>query len=61
MRQLLEDLHLVLLVEAFEQFDGIVGFQFADAFRDRLGFEFFEDLLADGVIDFVERRKIASR
>ena len=58
MRQLFENLLLVLLVEAFEQFDGVVGFQFADAFRDRLGFEFFEDFLADGVIDFVQRREV---
>jgi hypothetical protein len=30
-RQLFQDLFLVLLVEAFEQFDGVVGFEFANA------------------------------
>ena len=57
-RQFFEDLFLVLLVEAFEQFDGVVGFQFADALRDRLRLEFFEDLLADGIVDLVERREV---
>ena len=57
-RQFFEDFFLVLLVEAFEQFDGVVGFQFANALRDRLRFEFLEDFLADGVVDLVERREI---
>ena len=57
-RQLFQDLFLVLLVEAFEQFDGVVGFQFANAFRDRLRLEFLEDFLADGIVDLVERREV---
>ena len=57
-RQLFEDLFLVLLVEAFEQFDRVVGFQFANALRDRLRFEFLEDFLADGIVDLVERREV---
>ena len=60
-RQLFEDLLLVLLVEALEQFDGVVGFQFANAFRDRLRFEFLEDFLADGVVDLVQRREVEIR
>ena len=60
-RQLFEDLFLVLFVETFQQFDGVVGFQFANALRDRLRFEFLEDFLADGVVDFVERREIEIR
>ena len=60
-RQLFEDFFLVLLVEALEQFDGVVGFQFANAFRDRLRFEFLEDFLADGVVDFVQRREVEIR
>ncbi len=61
LRQLFEDFLLVLLVEASEQFDGVVGFQFANALRDRLRFEFLEDFLADGVIDLVQRREIEIR
>ena len=57
-RQLFQDFFLVLLVEAFEQFDGVVGFQFANALGDRLRLEFLEDFLADGVIDLVERREV---
>ena len=57
-RQLFEDFFLVLFVEAFEQFDGVVGFQFANAFGDRLRLEFLEDFLADGIVDFVERREV---
>jgi hypothetical protein len=57
-RQLIEDFFLVLLVEALEQFDGVIGFQFANALRDRFGFEFPEDFLADGVIDLVQRREV---
>ena len=45
-------------VEAFEQFDGVVGFQFANALRDRLRFEFLEDFLADGIVDLVQRREV---
>ena len=57
-RQLFEDLFLVLLIEAFEQFDGVVGFQFANALGDRLRFEFLEDFLADGIVDLVQRREV---
>src|SRR5207249_5384512 len=57
-RQLFEDLLLVLLVEPFEQLDGIVGCQFANALRDRLRFEFLEYLLADGIVDLVQRREV---
>ena len=57
-RQLFEDLFLVLFVEALEQFDGVVGFQFANALRDRLRLEFLEDFLADGVVDLVQRREV---
>ena len=57
-RQLFEDFLLVLFVEAFEQFDGVIGLELADAFRDRLRLELFEDLLADGVVDLVQRREM---
>ena len=57
-RQLVEDLFLVLGIEAFEQFDGVVGLQFAHAFRDGLGFEFLENFLADGIVDLVQRREV---
>ncbi len=57
-RQLLQDLFLVLLVEPFEQFDGVVGFQFANALGDGLRFELLEDFLADGIVDFVERGEV---
>ena len=60
-RQFLEDLLLVLLVEAFKQFDGVVGFQFANAFGDGFRLELLEDFLADRVVDFVERRKVEIR
>ena len=60
-RQFLEDFLLVLFVEALEQFDGVVGFQFANAFGDGFRLEFLEDFLADGVVDFVERRKVEIR
>ena len=60
-RQLLEDLFLVFLVEALEQFDGVVGFEFADALRDRLRLEFLEDFLADGIVDLVQRREVEIR
>ena len=53
-RQLFEDFLLILFVEIFEQFDGVVGFKLADAFRDRLRLQLFEDLLADGVVDLVQ-------
>ena len=55
---MLEDFLLVLLVEALEQFDGVVGLQLANAFRDGLGFQLFEDLLADGVVNLVERGEV---
>ena len=57
-RQLFEDFLLVFLVHSLEQFDGVVGFQFANTLRDRLRLEFLEDFLADGIIDFVERREV---
>ena len=57
-RQSFQNLFAVLLVESFQNLDGIVGFQFANAFRDRLGFEFFKDFLTDGVVDFVQRREV---
>ncbi len=57
-RQLFQDLFLVLLVEAFQQFDGIVGLEFANAFGDRRWLEFLQDFLADGVIDLVQRREV---
>ncbi len=57
-RQLFEDFFLVLLVKALEQFDRVVGLQLAHALRDRLGLEFLEDFLADGVVDFVQRREV---
>jgi len=53
-----EDFFLVFLVEALEQFDGVVGFQFADALGDRFG---FEDFLADGVVDFIQGREVEIR
>ena len=60
-RQLFEDLLLVLLVEAFEQFDGVVGFELANALGDRLGLELLEDFLADGVVDLVQRGEVEIR
>ena len=57
-RQLFEDLLLVLLVEPFEQLDGVVGFQFANALGDRLRFEFLENFLADGIVNLVQRREV---
>ena len=45
-------------VEPFEQFDRVVGFQFANALRDRLRLEFLEDFLADGIVDLVQRREV---
>ena len=57
-RQLIQNLFLVLLVEALEQFDRVVGFELADALRDRLRLELFEDLLADGIVDLIERREV---
>ena len=60
-RQLFQDLFLVLFVEAFEQFDSVVGFQFANAFGNRLRLEFLKDFLADGVIDLVQRREVEIR
>ena len=57
-RQLVQDLFLVFLIERLEQFDGIIGVQLAHAFRDGLRLKLFEDLLADGIVDFVERRKM---
>ena len=57
-RQLFEDLFLVLLVEAFEQFDGVVGFQFAHTLRDRLRLQLLENFLADGIVDLVECREV---
>ena len=57
-RQLFEDLFLVLLVEALQKFDGVVGFQLANALRDRLRLQFLEDFLADGVVDLVQRREV---
>jgi hypothetical protein len=44
--------------QRLQQFDGVVGFQFAHALRDRLGFELFEDLLADRIVDLVQRREV---
>ena len=52
------DLLLVLLVETFEKLDRVIGVQLSDAFRDGLRLELFEDFLADGVVNFVERRKM---
>ena len=57
-RQLFQDFHLVGFVEVFEQFDRVVGLELANALRDRLGFELFEDFLADGVVDLVQRREV---
>ncbi len=59
--KLLQDLFLVLLVHALEQFDGVVGFELAHAFGDGLGLELLEDFLADGIVDFVQRRKVEIR
>ncbi|MGY4312278.1 hypothetical protein ACVWW1_001581 [Bradyrhizobium sp. JR3.5] len=60
-RQLLQDLFLVLLVEAFQQLDGVVGFELADALGNGLRLEFLEDLLADRLVDLVERREVEVR
>ncbi len=57
-RQFLEDLLLVVFVEALEQFDGIIRFQFANTFGDGFRLELLEDFLADRIVDFVERRKM---
>jgi hypothetical protein len=58
MRQFLEDLHLVVFVEALEQFDGVIRFQFANTFGDGFRLQFLEDFLADRVVNFIERRKM---
>ena len=57
-RQLLENLLLVLLVEVFEHLDRIVGFELADALGDGLRRQFLEDFLADGLVDFGQRREV---
>ena len=45
-------------VETFEDGDGVVGFELADALGDGLGFELFENLLADRIVHLGQRRKI---
>ena len=60
-RQLFEDLFLILFIERFEQFDGIVGFEFANTFGDRFRLELLEDFLANGVVDLVQRREVEIR
>jgi len=58
LRKLFEDFLLVLLVEALQQLDRIVGLQFANALGNRLRLEFLKDFLADGIVDFVQRREV---
>ncbi len=41
-----------------EQFDGIVGIEFADTLGHGFRLQFLEQFLADGVVDFVERREV---
>ena len=55
-----QNLLAVLLVERFQQFDRVVGSEFTDAFGDLLRLQFLEDLLADGLVDFVERGEVKS-
>ena len=38
--------------------DGIVGIELANTLRDRFRLQFFEDFLADGIVDFVQRREV---
>ena len=57
-RQLFEDFLLVLLVQALQQLDGVVGVQLPNALRNRFGFKLLEDLLADGIVELAKRREI---
>src|SRR5262249_23711914 len=45
-------------VQSLEQFDGIVRFKLANALGYRLRLELFEDFLAYGVVDLVQRREV---
>ena len=58
LRQLFEDFFAVLLVERFQDLDGVVGFELADALGDLFRLQFIEDLLADGFVDLVQRGEV---
>jgi hypothetical protein len=57
-RKLVENLGLVFLGQVLEDVDRVIGVELAHALGDGLGFQFLEDLLAHGVVDFGERREV---
>ena len=60
-RQLFENLFAVLLVQQLQDLDGVVRFELPDALGDLFRLELFEDLLADGLVDLVQRREVEIR
>ena len=60
-RQRLQNFGLIFRFEIFEDADGIVAFEFADAFGDGLVGQLREDLLADVVVHFGQRGEIELR
>src|SRR5262249_27292536 len=58
LRQLLEDLGLLVFRQILEDRNSVVGFELADTFCDRLRRQLVEDLVANRVVDLGERRKI---
>src|SRR5262249_43952095 len=58
---LLQDLRLLFLWQILEQFGRVVGVELAHALRDGLRRQFLEDVLADRVVDFRQRREVELR
>ena len=57
-RKLLEDFGLLFLGQVFQDVDGVVGIEIADALGDGLGRQLLEDFLAHRVVDFGQRREV---
>ena len=58
LRQLLENFGLFVLRQVFEDGDGVVGFQFAYALCDGLGWQLLENFLANRVVNFGQRGEV---
>ena len=59
--QAVENIRLVLVVEAFENRDRVVRFEVAHAFGDGGGFKLLEDFLADRIVDLCQRGEVEIR
>ena len=49
---------MLLARQVLEDGDRVIGIELADAFRHGRGRQFFEDFLADGIVDLGQRREV---